>query len=159
MSARFRSLLLAAALCVGAGAAHAQAPAAVASFDLVDLAGTHHMLSAYRGKWVVVNVWASWCAPCIQEMPELDALGKRHDDVVVIGLAADGEDPAKIKRFANALKVSYPIIAGDAAQLRPFHLRAFPTTLVFNPAGEQVARREGRIIHHDIDTLTGHNCP
>ena len=121
------------------------------AFHLTDVQGKEHQLSAYRGKWVLVNVWATWCAPCIKEMPELEALSRARLDVVVLGLAADGEDPQKVARFARALKVSYPIIAGDAAALRQFPVRAYPTTLLFDPTGAQVMLREGRITRADID--------
>src|SRR5262245_2719003 len=120
MKAALTSLLLAGAM-LGA-------PLPAAGFTMVDTAGTRNALVDYSGRWVVLNVWASWCAPCIQEMPELEAMSRAHPRLVMLGLAADGEDVAKIKRFAGALKVTYPIIAGDAALLRQFRLRAYPTT-------------------------------
>lgn len=141
MRARF-ALCLLALLCAGAQAE---------TFHLTDLQGREHSLAAHRGKWVLVNIWATWCAPCINEMPELEALSRARPDVVVLGLAADGEDARKVASFAKALKVSYPIIAGDATALHQFPVRAYPTTLLFDPSGAQVMLREGRITRADID--------
>lgn len=139
--------LLAALLC--AYALQVQA----ASFTLTDTAGATHALADYRGKWVVVNVWASWCAPCLAEMPELEALSRGRVDVVVLGLAADGVDASRVNQFAHRLGVSYPVIAGDDKALRQFRLRAFPTTVVYDPQGEQALVKEGRITRADIEGL------
>jgi hypothetical protein len=62
-------------------AAAACAPAS--SMHLTDLQGKVHTLEGYRGNWVVLNVWATWCAPCIKEMPELEALSHTRPDLVV----------------------------------------------------------------------------
>jgi thiol-disulfide isomerase/thioredoxin len=122
------------------------------SFHLTDVQGQPHSLERYRGKWVVLNVWATWCAPCIKEMPELEALSHARDDIVVLGLAADGDSLAKLRRYAQALHVSYPIIAGDAALLQQFKVKAYPTTLLFDPAGALVLTRMGQITRAEIET-------
>lgn len=139
--------LLAALLC--ACALQVQA----APFTLTDTAGATHALADYRGKWVVVNVWASWCAPCLAEMPELEALSRGRGDLVVLGLAADGLDARRVDQFAQRLGVSYPVIAGDEQALRQFRLRAFPTTVVYNPQGEQALVKEGRVTRAEIEGL------
>jgi thiol-disulfide isomerase/thioredoxin len=122
-------------------------------FRLTDTSGAVHALTAYRGKWVVLNVWATWCVPCIREMPELESLSKSRGDIVVLGLAADGDNPRRLKQYAQALHATYPIIAGDAAILRPFGIRAYPTTLLFDPAGVQVLRREGPVTSQEIGAV------
>lgn len=135
------------ALALLAGAAQAQ------DFRLTDLRGNTHALADYRGRWVVLNVWATWCAPCIHEMPELEAFSKARPDLVVLGLAADGDNAGRVRAFAQRLGVTYPIVAGDAAALSQFHLRAYPTTLVFDPAGTKVLVKEGQVTRQELEGL------
>lgn len=133
--------LLAALLCAPAQA-----------FHLTDVQGQQHTLERYRGKWIVLNVWATWCAPCIKEMPELEALSHARDDIVVLGLAADGDSLARIRRYAQVLHVSYPIIAGDPQLLAQFKVKAYPTTLLFDPSGALVLTRLGQLTRGELET-------
>lgn len=143
MGARLAACLLALA-CAGAGAA---------PFTLVDVHGVTHSLAAYRGRWVVLNVWASWCAPCVREMPELQAFAQAHPDVVLLGLSADGTDAARVAQFAARLGVRYPVIAADTGALGQFGLRAFPTTVLYAPDGRLAARHEGSVTRADVETM------
>lgn len=120
-------------------------------FHLTDVQGQQHTLERYRGKWIVLNVWATWCAPCIKEMPELEALSHARDDIVVLGLAADGDSLAKLRRYAQALHVTYPIIAGDTQTLQQFRVKAYPTTLLFDPKGALVLTRLGQITRGELE--------
>lgn len=133
--------LLAVAACIPAYAMH-----------LTDLQGKVHTLDIYRGKWVVLNVWATWCAPCIKEMPELEALSRERSDVIVLGLAADGDSVQRLRQFAQALRVSYPIIAGNARTIKEFKVHAYPTTLLFNPEGKLTLTRMGQVTRAELDT-------
>lgn len=137
---RAAAALLLAAAGLPAGAMH-----------LTDLHGKEHTLELHRGKWVVLNVWATWCAPCITEMPELDSLARSRSDVVVLGLAADGDNSARIRQFAGALKVSYPIIAGNDALMREYKVKAYPTTFLYNAEGKLVLTRLGKVTRADLD--------
>ena len=134
------ALLLAAAACAPAAAMH-----------LTDLQGKSHTLDVHRGKWVVLNVWATWCAPCIKEMPELDALAQARADVVVLGLAADGDNAGRIGEFARALRVSYPIIAGNEQLMKQYKVKAYPTTMLYNPEGKLVMTRLGQVTRAELD--------
>src|ERR1700681_4287138 len=100
---------LAAAVALLASSAGAAAP----PVDLVDTQGKRHRLADYKGKWVVLNFWATWCVPCIQEIPEIAAFREQHGDVAVIGVAMDAEDVAKTKQFAAKVGHGYPLVIAD----------------------------------------------
>src|SRR5258706_13342951 len=85
-----------------------------AAFDLSDTRGQKHRLTDYQGRWVVVNFWAAWCVPCVQEIPEIAAFHKEHGKVVVIGVAMDAENAAKVKQFASKVGHDYPLVLSDA---------------------------------------------
>jgi len=145
--------LLAAAL-FAAGLAQA------AGFDVTDTRGHRHRLADYHGRWVVVNFWATWCVPCIQEIPEIAAFAKAHPDVVVIGVATDAEDPAKVKRFAAKLGHGYPLVlSNDAVEKQLGHPYALPTTRVFDPRGRLVYDRAGRVDRKALEAITREAAP
>lgn len=77
--------------------------------------GKPYDLAAHRGKWVLVNVWATWCEPCLKEMPELSALYRRRRDVEVVGLAYEDSTPEEILTFLRSHPVAYPIILVDVS--------------------------------------------
>ena len=133
--------LLALAACIPAHGMH-----------LTDLQGKAHTLENHRGKWVVLNVWATCCAPCIKEMPELEALSHARGDVVVLGLAADGDNAQRLRQFAQALRVTYPIIAGNDKVVAQFKVTAYPSTLLFNPDGKLVLTRLGQVTRGELET-------
>jgi len=127
------------ALCVS-GAAFS------AAFDLTDTQGHRHRLADYKGRWVVVNFWATWCVPCIQEIPEIAQFHRDHGDVVVIGVAIDAADIAKVKRFAAKAGHDYPlVIADESVERRLGAIRALPTTRIYDPRGNSVYDKPGRV--------------
>jgi thiol-disulfide isomerase/thioredoxin len=91
----------------------AAAPASPASAlfaqSMNDASGANHSLSRWKGNPLIVNFWAPWCGPCVQEMPELNqlALASVADNINVIGIGID--TPANIAKFASELKISYPL--------------------------------------------------
>jgi thiol-disulfide isomerase/thioredoxin len=141
---RFAFLL--ALLCFGA-TGHA--------FDLTDTAGKRHRLADYKGRWVVLNYWATWCVPCIQEIPEIAAFKKAHDEVVVLGIAMDAEDVPKTKAFAKKVGHEYPlVISTDKVEKQLAPVKGLPTTRVFDPAGKQTYDKLGRVTKKSLEELT-----
>jgi thiol-disulfide isomerase/thioredoxin len=122
-------------------------------FSLVDTKGHAQKLSNYRGKWVLVNIWATWCPNCVSEMPELSKLSQAHKNIVVLGLATDGQDPKQVINFAKRFKASYPIIAGNEQQAQQLvNVQGYPTSLLYNPAGKLVAYKVGPVKQKDIES-------
>jgi thiol-disulfide isomerase/thioredoxin len=129
---------------------------AAAGFDLVDTQGAHHRLAEARGRWVVVNFWATWCVPCIAEIPEIVEFHHRHPEVLVIGVATDGEDAAKVKRFAKKLGHDYPLVLSDDAVERQLGSpRALPTTRIYAPDASVVYDKPGRVDLKLLEEKTG----
>ena len=147
-----RALLAAALLASALGRA--------AGFDVTDTQGHRHRLADYHGRWVVVNFWATWCVPCIREIPEIAAFARAHPDVAVIGVATDAEDPAKVKRFAAKLGLSYPLVlSNDAVERQLGRPNALPTTRIFDPQGHLVYDRAGRVDRKALEAITREAAP
>ena len=78
-------------------------------FALPQLGGELVSLGDYRGHWVVVNYWATWCAPCRKEMPDLSELHSERDDITVLGLAFEDIEDSDYYAFLEEIPVSFPI--------------------------------------------------
>jgi len=109
-------------------------------FTSPGLDGEQITLSDYLGQWVVVNYWATWCAPCRKEIPDLSAMHDARDDITVLGLAYEDTEVSVFKTFLQDYPASYPIAIADvydppAALGAP---RALPTTFIVDPRGELV---------------------
>ena len=112
-----------------------------------DADGREHALSEFRGRLVLVNLWATWCAPCLREMPALDNLQGRlgGPDFTVVALSQDRGGMAAVEPFwAEAgLETLTPFIDTDMAAGRKIKARGLPTTLLIDRQGREIARLEG----------------
>jgi thiol-disulfide isomerase/thioredoxin len=134
----------------GAVSAFAAAP----QWDLKDVEGKTHRLADYKGRWVMLNFWATWCVPCIQEIPEIAAWSHSHPGVVVLGVALDAEDVAKTRRFAVKAGHDYPLVlSDDSVEAQLGSVRALPTTRIFDPAGKIVYDKPGRVDAKLLDSV------
>lgn len=145
------------------GGFSAGASAAPIDFSATDVNGKLHHLSSERGKWVFVNIWATWCPPCREELPELAAFARAHqsDPIQIWGLSVDTEQSAdEIALFAQSFKLPYPIFKVDPQSLRVFgNIPGIPTTFLINPAGDVVARHVGALTGQDLMHMIQRNTP
>lgn len=134
----------------GQEATPSQGTAALFAASFPDANNKVQALKQWQGKIVVVNFWATWCPPCLEEMPELSQFNLDYKDqnVVVVGISTD--DVAKIAEFAKETPVSYPLLAADmeAANLAEAlgnHRGILPYTVVIKADGSIAKTHLGRI--------------
>ncbi|MEO8343156.1 MAG: TlpA disulfide reductase family protein [Gallionella sp.] len=125
-----------------------------ADFLLQDMQGKSHRLSDYRGKWVLVNFWATWCPPCLNEIPQLISLHNAHQDkdLSVIGIAMDSGSSGTVADFVQAHGMSYPVVMGNrkiTAQIGA--VEVLPVSYLYNPKGEQVSYQAGEVTRASVE--------
>jgi thiol-disulfide isomerase/thioredoxin len=130
--------------------------------EFVDLSGKKVKLSDYRGKWVIVNYWATWCPPCVHEIPELAAFHEAHKDkdAVVLGVNHEDDETTKVKQFVEGYLVGYPVLRSNErlSNRTPFGaLKGLPTTYMITPEGELVAARTGMVDQKGLEKFIKDN--
>jgi len=151
---RLLFLLLAA---VAAGNTFA-ATAAKPSLKVTTLDGKSFDLSAQSGKWVIVNYWATWCSPCLKELPDISAYVTAHKDkVAAIGLAFEDSDKADIEKFLATHPLSYPVAQIDVIEPpKDFDTpKGLPNTYLIAPDGHMAKAFMGPITAKDLDSVIG----
>ena len=130
------------------------------AFQFQDTTGKIHQLSDYKGRWVIVNFWATWCPPCLKEIPDLIALHGNRQDIMIIGVAMDMDDPKMVLDFAQSMAINYPIVLGNrqlAAQIDEISL--LPSTYFYDPNGEPAARQLGIVSRDSIEQFIASKSP
>lgn len=120
--------------------------AAPANFSLQDTNGKVVSLSDYRGRWVVVNFWATWCPPCVKEFPELIRFQQQYSEIQLLGVNLEQQDLAVLRPFLKRFPLNYPQLLGGDLPLTPFEpLKGLPTTAILDPEGNMQSKHTGPI--------------
>jgi len=113
-------------------------------FDL--LGGQKRSLDDYKGHWLLVNFWAEWCAPCIEEIPAINQFARLNEsnNVRVLGVSYEPLSNQQLKALVNQWDIQYPMIATDPIPVLPFSLPpTLPTSYLIDPSGKLVKRLVG----------------
>jgi thiol-disulfide isomerase/thioredoxin len=139
-------------------------PAVIFATSYEDLAGNRQSLGQWSGKLLVINFWASWCAPCLEEMPLFVAAQGKYgaQGLQIIGIAADSRQNSA--KFAEKLRVNYPVFPDESGAIA-FSKRAgnrfgfLPYTLVISPSGDVLTTKLGVFTAAELDELITKNLP
>jgi cytochrome c biogenesis protein CcmG/thiol:disulfide interchange protein DsbE len=115
-------------------------------WSLKDLDGKTIQLSDYKGKIVILNFWATWCPPCIAEIPDFIGLEKKYQgkDVVIIGLSVDEDPPAMVAKFVKKAGMNYPVVIATSEVTEKYGAEnGIPLTLIISPDGTVTAKHLG----------------
>jgi peroxiredoxin len=154
------------ALISGIGARHLIAPSkaetsqeALPEFSLPDLSGKQHNINEWKNQVRVINFWATWCHPCLKEMPEFDKFYQQHakKGVQVIGIALDELEP--VQEFITKYKISYPILVSPDEGIKIAHnlgniVNTVPFTVIVDKKGNIVERKMGTLTGDELAKIT-----
>ena len=120
-------------------------PVDLPQVGLLDATDAPRSLEEYRGKWVVLNFWATWCAPCRHEMPSLDRLQQALPEIAVVPVATGRNPLPGIEKFFTEAEIkTLPILRDPTSELaRGMSVMGLPVTVILNPEGREVARLIG----------------
>ncbi|HZW02714.1 MAG TPA: TlpA disulfide reductase family protein [Anaerolineaceae bacterium] len=126
--------------------------ATISDFTLVDLAGETVQLSDYRGQVVVLNFWATWCPPCIEEMPLLEQYYQDNKDRLVVLAINYEEGRSLVEPFTADLSITFPVLLDEGGDvIRQYYVRSFPTTYFVDAEGVLRAQHIGQLSPTLID--------
>ena len=126
----------------------------VSEFSLPDLEGNLHTLEPYKGKWIIINYWATNCPPCLKEIPELERFHQSHkdNDAVVVGVNYEDIRLSWLEDFIESVKMTYPVLRAEPDTLTPFGaIKILPTTIIVSPEGEFMGAKAGAVTEEMID--------
>lgn len=122
-------------------------PAPLPQVPFLNARGEDVTLSDFEGKVVLLNFWATWCAPCVKEMPDLDKLARAvaKDDIAVVAVSEDRDPLTVVPPWMEAQNLTTLETYGDQSQrlARAFNVRGMPTTVLISADGRKLGYREG----------------
>lgn len=139
----------------GAPAAHVS-PAALYAAGFRDLRGEPQSLGQFQGRILVLNFWATWCAPCREEMPAFDRVHRRWQSRGVAFVGVSAEPPEKVERFRRDVPVGYALWVGgdevgELSRRLGNRLGVLPHTVIFGPAGEVLDMKVGPYTEAELE--------
>jgi thiol-disulfide isomerase/thioredoxin len=140
----------------GAAATAAPAVATLPDFSLANLAGEQQSIQSWPGKPLLINFWATWCGPCLREIPMLKELQAARPDLQVVGIAID--KPDLVGRFAGDIAFNYPILIGQneawaAASALGVNIFALPFTIFTGADGSILGVHTGELHAEHLETF------
>jgi thiol-disulfide isomerase/thioredoxin len=130
-------------------------PTNLPDFNLPDVSGNQRNISEWQGKIRVINLWATWCPPCREEIPEFTALQEQYaaNGLQFIGIAIDDQEP--VEEYIKSNKINFPILIGGVTGIALAHqlgniIDAVPFTLVVNQQGQIIHRHPGEFSREQI---------
>jgi thiol-disulfide isomerase/thioredoxin len=126
-------------------------PAAAQSLEALTAGGLIDMVGKSKGKVVVVNFWATWCAPCKMEIPQLIKLRQEYDSdtLELVGVSMD-KSPSVVRTFAQRNGINYPLYMATRDLTQAFGVRFVPTTIVYGPDGSKADQHIGYASMEDM---------
>src|SRR5690606_9944965 len=129
---------------------------AAPAWKLRDLDGREVDSAQFKGKVVVVDFWATWCGPCIAEIPGYIDMQKKYGDqgLVIVGISVDQKSATEVKEFAASKGINYTIVMSDDRVTDDFGgVQVIPTTFLINREGRIVHAKKGAMDHADYEKL------
>lgn len=123
-----------------------QRAVAAPPFALESLAGGVVKLEQFRSRYVVLNFWATWCPPCVAEMPSMQELRQRYGDgrLEVVAISLDTGPPDKVAEFVSRLGLTFPVLLDPhGVTSRRYGVKDLPSTFILNPEGQVIAAAKG----------------
>ena len=128
------------------------------NFTLLDLNGTPRSISDWDGKVVLVNFWATWCPPCVRELPALIKLSETYQDkdLIIVGIALDNKQD--VIDFIKPMNLKYPVLLGEQKGIKLTqefgnHLGILPYTVIIDRSGRIVERHQGETTFKEAEAL------
>ena len=124
-------------------------------YELPDTNGQIQSLDQYKGKWLIVNYWATWCSTCMKEMPELISLheSNKNNDIVVVGISFESIEQEILKEFVSDKSIPYTVLNTEPVRVTPIgKVPALPTTYIIDPEGNVVAGEVGIVTQQDLES-------
>jgi len=132
----------------------AGAQAQAVDYELPDVNGEMQSLDQYKGKWLIVNYWATWCSTCMKELPNLFSLHEENKDkdIVVVGINYESISQKRLKKFVEDKSIPYSVLSSKPVELTPLgRVPALPTTYIIDPEGKVVAGEIGIVTKKNIE--------
>jgi thiol-disulfide isomerase/thioredoxin len=123
-------------------------------YELPDTDGQVQSLDQYKGKWLIVNYWATWCGTCMKELPELIDLheSNKDNDIVVVGINFEEIERENLKAFVSKKSIPYAVLSTEPVKKTPLGpVPVLPTTYIINPQGKVVAGESGIVTRENLE--------
>ena len=123
-------------------------------YELPDTNGQIQSLDQYKGKWLIVNYWATWCGTCMKELPDLVDMheGNKDKDIVVVGVNFESIGNEQLKSFVEKKSIPYPVLRSEPIPVTALgKVPALPTTYIIDPDGKVVAGEVGLVSRQNLE--------